>query len=174
MQAGESIMQKEQIGVIGMALAICFVLLLFAISGCLGQSQEAKENSPQSPPALSDKSISTADSRNGVEKTQATISSIVPDGVYQKNITYAYHSGNTAVAFKIEVKDDVILSASAKAINADNVSEMIIGKFDKALPQLVVGKKINELNIPKNVAGSSLTTAAFKDYIKELTTTGSQ
>ncbi len=154
----------------GIALALCLLLLSLVVAGCLSQSQPA-QGAPSAPNATLQGSgnVSVGDSRTGVEKTQATIASIVPDGAYEKSVTYPYHSGNTTVDFRLTLQNDIITSASAEGVNADNVSVMIIGKFNASLPQLVVGKKINELDIPKNVAGSSLTTAAFKNYVEGLT-----
>ena len=109
-----------------------------------------------------------ADNRTGYQKTQDTIASVLPDGTYEKSVTYAYHSGNSVVDFKLTVQGDVITSASATAVNDDPMSTRIISNFNGALPGLVVGKKINELSIPHNVAGSSLTTAAFAQYVNTL------
>ncbi len=159
----------KQIPAGGIALALCLLLLSLVVSGCLSQSQPAQSPSAQNSTWQGSGNVSVGDSRTGVEKTQATIASIVPDGAYEKTMTYPYHSGNTTVDFRLTVQGDIITSASAEGVNAGNISTMIIGKFNGALPELVVGKKINELNIPKNVAGSSLTTAAFKQYVEGLT-----
>ena len=50
---------------------------------------------------------------------QRAFLSILPDGNYEKQVTYAYHSGNTVVDFKLTVSGDVITSASAVGVNAD-------------------------------------------------------
>ncbi len=110
-----------------------------------------------------------ADNKTGYEKTQEAILAAVPDGTYSENVTYAYHSGNETVDISITVVNGTIMDASVIGIHpSNNVSAMIIGKFNSALPDLVVGKKIDELDIPKNVAGSSLTTASFKQYAEGL------
>ncbi|VVB57074.1 Uncharacterised protein [uncultured archaeon] len=110
-----------------------------------------------------------ADNKTGYDKTQMAIASILPDGAYEKNVTYAYHSGEETADIQISVKDDVVTAASVKLVGSPNsVSQRIANNFNDALPGLVVGKKINELNLPHNVAGSSLTTAAFAGYVDEL------
>jgi hypothetical protein len=110
-----------------------------------------------------------ADNRTGYEKTQEAIAAAVPDGTYSDDVTYAFHSGNETVEINVTVVNGTITGASVTGINpSNNVSAKIIGNFNSALPELVVGKKIDELDIPKNVAGSSLTTAAFKGYVEGL------
>ncbi|MEW6035318.1 MAG: hypothetical protein AB1529_01780 [Candidatus Micrarchaeota archaeon] len=110
-----------------------------------------------------------ADNKTGYEKTQEAILAAVPDGNYSDSVTYAFHSGNETVDISITVVNGTIMNASVRSDDpSNNVSAKIIGKFNDALPGLVVGKKIDELNIPKNVAGSSLTTAAFKQYAEGL------
>lgn len=110
-----------------------------------------------------------ASTKTGEEIIDDTIAQAVADGEYSEDVTYAYHSGQETVKIQVTVKDDVITEASvAPDENAANVSIKIIGNFNNALPELVVGKKITELEIPKNVAGSSLTTAAFKGYLEKL------
>ena len=165
-------------------LIASLLLLAVTLAGC---AQSAVPSNPSSAPSASSNNpggssavVSSptvvspasgnlvAENKTGFDKNQTTIASILPDGNYEKQVTYAYHSGNSTVDFKLIVQNDVITSASAEAVNDDKVSTMIIGKFNGALPSLVVGKKINELGIPKNVAGSSLTTAAFKQYAETL------
>ncbi len=110
----------------------------------------------------------TAENKSGYDKTQQAIALAVADGDYASNVTYAYHSGTETVEIKITVKNDTITSASVRGLNSAMMSSRIIGNFNAALPDLVVGKKIDQLSIPRNVAGSSLTTAAFKQYVESL------
>ena len=53
-------------------------------------------------------------------------------------------------------------------MNADHTSQNYINAFNNALPDLVIGKKITEINIPHTVSGSSLTSAAFKNQLENL------
>ena len=113
--------------------------------------------------------IKTADSKNSTEKVEESVERVVADGTYTNSLQYNYHSGSETVAVKVVVKDDVITETSVSpSENAHENSKKIITSFNGALPELVVGKKIDELNIPKNVAGSSLTSAAFKAYVEKL------
>lgn len=144
-------------------VAVLVILILFSgfIAGCV----QGGNNEPVSP---GNDTLTTAINKTGYEQTNETIALAIADGTYTDNVVYAYHSGNTTVGFTVTVENDVITTASAVPVNADPVSTSIIGNFNSALPELVVGKKISELSIPVNVAGSSLTTAAFKGYIEKI------
>ncbi len=143
---------------------IALLGLLFA--GCTSQTQTpTKEGTP---------SVTTggkvdAETKTGVEKTQETIEKAVTDGSYSAQKEYGTPGGAETVGFELTVKDDVVtaVSVDASMLKAP-ISQTVAGKFKDALPELVVGKKITELNLPANVAGSSLTNAAFKAYVTEL------
>ena len=111
----------------------------------------------------------TAETKTGVDKINESIAAAVADGMYSELVTYAYHSGEETVNITIAVKDGVVTEATVSpSEDAAQMSVRIINNFNDALPELVVGKRIDQLDIPKNVAGSSLTTAAFKGYVQKL------
>lgn len=140
------------------AVLTILVLSVGFVIGCVQNNQSSSGND----------TLTVATNKTGYEQTNETIALAIADGTYTDNVRYAYHSGNTTVGFTVTVENDVVKAASAAPVNADPVSTTIIGNFNSALPELVVGKKISELNIPVNVAGSSLTTAAFKEYIGKI------
>jgi uncharacterized protein with FMN-binding domain len=151
----------------GIALALVFAVLAALMFGC---TQPGPQGSPSGNGSKIDKTgnMTIGDNKTGFDKTQETIELAVADGTYAADATYAQPKGNATAKISITVKDDIITAASAEGVNADPWSTKIIGDFNAALPDLVVGKKITELDIPINVAGSSLTTAAFKSYVGEL------
>ncbi len=109
-----------------------------------------------------------AENKTGTDKVQETIQAALADGNYTQNVTYEYHKGTVDVNFLIEIADGKIAQVAATPLNADPISTGIVGKFNGGIQELTDGKKISELDIPKNVAGSSLTTAAFKAYVSSL------
>ena len=156
-----------------LSIAMAAMLLLF---GCTQQSpgQQSAPGSGNVQPAQNNGSLQLspsgilAENKTGYDKTQSAIASAVADGNYDANVSYAYHSGTETVEIKLSVKDGVITAASVTGINPAMMSARIISNFNGALPGLVVGKRIDQLDIPRNVAGSSLTTAAFKQYVDGL------
>lgn len=143
---------------------IALLGLLFA--GCTSQTQGTGKNGT---PSVNAGTKIDAETKTGVEKTQETIKKAVADGTYSAQKEYNVPIGSETVGFEITVKDDIVTAVSVDTgMLKEDKSKAIAGGFKDALPELVVGKKITELNLPINVAGSSLTTAAFKAYVNEL------
>lgn len=169
---------------------LVFALLFYGCVGAssqnsaAGQNQNAQVNAPNQPaipsegntppaPPSESGTVQTkpeiaADNKTGYDKTQQTIMQLIADGTYSKEIQYQYHSGVTTVDVSVTVKNDTVTAVSVTGVNPDKVSAKIIGNFAAALPDLVVGKRIDEIKLPKNVAGSSLTTAVFQQYVNGL------
>ncbi len=111
---------------------------------------------------------SLADNKTGYEKNQTIISLLIADGTYTNDVQYQNPRGMNDVIMSVTVKNDTITTASVTDGSGgmmDMMTARYVSNFNAALPGLVVGKKINELSIPRNVAGSSLTTAAFAQYV---------
>ncbi len=160
-------------------LALLFVSML--LIGCVNQKQDLPtppksgeipkspdKSIPSVPANITKNDSMVSENKTGVEKVEQAIASVVPDGTYTDNVTYAYHSGKETIEISITVKDDIITEASIHGFNPQPFSAKMISGVNSALPDLVVGKKITELNIPHQVSGSSLTTAAFKNYVDGL------
>jgi hypothetical protein len=94
----------------------------------------------------------------------------IADGNYEKNVTYPYHSGQETVGIKVSIVNNTLTNVSITGNNPNPISAKIIDKYAVALQTLAVGKKLDQINLPKNVAGSSLTNAAFKQYLADLDT----
>ena len=156
------------------ALLITGLLLIF---GCTGTAAA-------SPPAASPSQVTNqasvtgsgvnpggaivADNKTGYQKTQDTIAAAVADGTYPVQTTYYSPGGSEIIDFSVTVQGDVITAASGTPVQADRMAMRYMGNFNSILPSLVVGQKIDQLQIPRNVAGASLTTSAFAQYVSTL------
>jgi len=140
------------------------------------QTGGAGSGNTQPPPKQNGSNItekvnsSISDNKTAYDKNQTVIAQLIADGTYVNDISYRYPRGTNTVTVDITVKNDTITAASVAGNNVDMMSARYISNFNSALPDLVVGKKINELSIPRNVAGSSLTSAAFAQYVNGLVT----
>jgi hypothetical protein len=158
----------------GIALASIIILFSMLVVGCITQGAGVEKPANQSDNSTLGGGIDIkAENKTGYDITQETIALAVADGTYADNSTYAYpvgpeKKGNETVTISITVKDDVVTAASVKGNNPAPYSEGFINGVNAALPDLVVGKKITELNLPNQIAGSSLTTAVFKQYVDGL------
>ena len=148
-----------------MLVSLVVAMLLY---GCLGGPAQNQNQTGTGNSTIGKLNL-TADNKTAYENNSQVIANILADGTYEQNVTYAFHSGIETVDISVTVQNDVITAASVTDATASNpYSARMISNLNGALPGLVVGKKINELNIPHNVAGSSLTTAAFAQYVNGL------
>ena len=152
----------------GVVLIVSLMLLSMLVIGCTSQqspSSASPANNSSGTPVLANKTDVIGDNKTAYEKTNQTIVQVIADGTYASDVSYAQPRGMDNMKISVTVKDGVITAASVMGINCDMMSVRYQDAFNTALPDLVIGKKINELSIPRNVAGSSLTTAAFKQYV---------
>lgn len=103
-----------------------------------------------------------------IQKTHDKIVQLIADGSYDDTVTYFTHVGQESVEIKVATAGDIVTSASVTPVSADRTSTNYISAFNSALPSLVVGKKIGDISIPHTVSGSSLTSAAFANHLKDL------
>ena len=171
---------------LGIAM-LCVAGLLLA--GCLGAGSSQPTTTVQtattqaSSPATSIRTATTqaspmttiSENKTGYEQTTTTIQAmLLADGTYTNMVTYQTHAGSETVNVSITVQNDVVTAASVSDDSPNSpISAHLISSLNAALPALVVGKPIDQLNIPHNVAGSSLTTAAFAGYVNSLLPSGS-
>jgi hypothetical protein len=93
----------------------------------------------------------------------------VPNGMHEAQEQYAYHAGVNTIDIAVGTENAIIENISVTAVgNVDPMSARFISAVDAALPNLVVGKKIDQVNLPTQVSGSSLTTAAVNSYLHSL------
>lgn len=135
--------------------------------------EEQKTTNESAPPVKSEikdqtSEIIMTDKKSVQEQTQEKINILLADGIYTDTVEYRYHSGSEKVVITIDVKDDIVTSASVIGIHPHRTSKSYQESFNSALPKLVVGKRIDQLDIPKQVSGGSLTVAAFKKYVDGL------
>ena len=147
-----------------LAFLVAIVLIASIFAGCAAQQPSTPSNSSPGTTLAKNVSIGT-DPQTSYNKTQVAIANAVADGNYDATVAYMQPKGQDTVEIKVTVKDGTVTGASVTAVNADPMSVRYITNFNAALPGLVVGKKITELNLPYRVAGSSLTTAAFQQYV---------
>ncbi len=176
--------KKQKKGFLRYMLGVFAILMVLTltVAGCTSnapantqdQSIQEQENTDSQPvdtqeTPVQETEVIAADKKSETEKTQETLEQAIADGTYENVVEYAYHSGTEDVTVKITVANDVVTEATVTAVgDANKVSLKYINGVNAALPDLVVGKKITELNLPTQISGSSLTVAAFKQQVDAL------
>ncbi len=154
------------------ALMLC--LALFVV-GCTPdqtagtQTQDTQTQQDQTPTAETQGAQVIANTtRSEQEQTDDRIAEAILNGVYTEERSYAYHSGVERIIVSVTFENDVIVDASIEGIDSHPTSARYITGVNNELASLVVGKTLAEVDIPTRVSGSSLTTAAFKEYLDEI------
>lgn len=83
--------------------------------------------------------------------------------------SYTSPAGMEDVGFDVVVdKEGVITGATVEAMTDNQISKMRQEAFGQALPQVIVGKKLQDLSHIDTIGGSSLTTGAFNEALTSL------
>ncbi len=167
---------------------LALLLAVIVVVGCVAQpssqprpsvpKETAASESPAKAPVklpvgktvTPNDTVNTVDSKTGVEKTQDAIALAVADGLHEQQVTYRQPVGPETLDISVTVKGDVIEALSITGNGSTPTSKRMIEGVSRDLPGMVIGKKITGLNLPKQVAGSSLTTGAVKQYLNDLAT----
>jgi uncharacterized FlaG/YvyC family protein len=113
-------------------------------------------------------SVQSTSTKSEDEKTVELLEQLIADGSYETEVSYTYHSGVERMIVRVSVAQDIVTAISLEGINNHRTSEKYINAVNDALPSLVVGKKIDEISLPKQISGSSLTTAAVGKHFQDL------
>lgn len=89
------------------------------------------------------------------------------DGTYTASADYASPNGTETVEVTVTLADGVITEVEAVGDGDNPNSRRYQGEFADGIADVVVGKRIDEIQVDK-VAGSSLTSAGFTKAIDEI------
>lgn len=139
------------------------VVMLLAFSACSqsgGLAAEVQENKIQR---------EDDQSKSVEERQEETLNQLIQDGVYIEEVEYSTPGGVEVLEITFQITNDIIddikfeLEGDAHPISIEKTQDS-----EEALRSLLIGKNINEVEIPDAIAGSSLTTTAFKEHIQDL------
>ncbi len=99
--------------------------------------------------------------------TETTTSYLYKDGSYSTIGEYLSPAGEEQIGVQITLKDDVITDVAVEAKTKQAVSIKFQTIFVENFKPVVVGKKLDEVNLDK-VSGSSLTPKGFNDAVAKI------
>lgn len=170
---------KKTRSILLMLTVIALIAVALVLAGCssaIKPSQADNQNTQSSDnnvPATPEKTISASEivintTKPAEVQQQETAAQVIADGTYTDQVEYHSPGGQDTIEISLTVEKDIVKAVSIKSIKADGTSIRFINGVNDALPDLVIGKKISELNLPKQISGSSLTTTAFKFHVDQL------
>ncbi len=148
--------------------AAASLMLLTAACGADDASTDASSSSSSSasPTAEATDDASTDTSTDAA--TDSAASGAYTAGDYDAEGSYQTPGGTQSVEVEVTLEADGTITAVTVEPQADGGnSEMFQKKFAGGISDVVVGKKIDELDVSK-VAGSSLTSDGFNAAIEEI------
>lgn len=87
---------------------------------------------------------------------------------HKGKVAYTIPAGEVVAEFEIELDSNGnIVDAGAELVSlpeGDKMSEGMIEHFDEAIDNLVIGKKLSDIQTLDAVTGASVTTDAFKKF----------
>ena len=111
----------------------------------------------------SDASSSSSSSSSG------TTASTYKDGTYSATASYQSPGGNENIDVTLTLKDSVITAVKSTVDGTDPDELHYQGEFDKGIAAVVVGKKLDDIQVDK-VGGSSLTSEGFNNAVEKIKT----
>ena len=95
--------------------------------------------------------------------------SVYKDGSYTATGSYMSPGGQESLGVNLTLKSDVVTDVTATSEATRSESKQYQARFISGYKALVVGKKIQDINIIK-VSGSSLTPIGFMDALSQIET----
>ena len=135
--------------------------------------QPSPEPTPEPAPEEADDEVvevnlEKEDSRSDQEVAEEEAALLVADGTYTDRVEYQNPSGSDEFDITVTVENDVVQDISLIGIDPHPVSSNYINGVAGEIADLVVGKNIGDIELPKQISGSSLTTAAVQNYLDDL------
>ncbi len=132
------------------AAALAGLAVIGGLAGCAAPAGQAAGNATDEP----------------TESGQATGTEYT-DGEYTATGEYTSPGGEESVTVTVTLADSVVTDVEVTGSGTTPNAKKFQGEFIDNISDVVVGKRIDELNVSK-VAGSSLTSGGFNNAIDEI------
>ncbi|CAN5390051.1 hypothetical protein BH09ACT1_BH09ACT1_28160 [soil metagenome] len=129
--------------------------LLGTLAGCSSTTTAATTD--DSSASSSDSGSSSSSSSTGTYK----------DGSYTEEGSYQSPAGNDSIKVEVTLKSNVVTAVTVTGEATNPTAKEYQSDFISGIQSVVVGKKIDDLNVSK-VAGSSLTSTGFNAAIEKI------
>jgi uncharacterized protein with FMN-binding domain len=101
------------------------------------------------------------------EATQPSGTGSYADGTYTEDGSYQSPAGQSEVSVTVTIADNLVTAVEVDGDATDPTAKRYQGEFIDGIESVVVGKRIDSLNVSK-VGGSSLTSGGFNSAIDKI------
>lgn len=149
------------------AAAAASALLMTAACGASDDSETASDTA-STPSAAATSDSASEDTSSDSDDTSSDASGAFAAGEYEASGDYVSPGGTQTVEVELTLESDGTITELEVDGQADSGNSAVFQKkFEEGINDLVVGKKITELNVSK-VSGSSLTSEGFNAAIDDI------
>lgn len=131
-----------------------------------------EDNSQNSSSDVSNSNLSDEVQRESVQeetlKQEEELKQLIADGVYSYEISFRQPDGIDYINLNFEVENGVVSSFEVEDVKVDRESRRYNRNFNDGVQDLVIGKKVEDINLPYKVSGASLTTRAVSEKLDEI------
>jgi uncharacterized protein with FMN-binding domain len=151
------------------AIVIAAVLVVVAALAFGGPNDEGKGTEPVAVVQEQDAPVTqpVTEPATPTDTTPVATASSYKDGTYTKVGEYSAPSGQEKMGVTVTIKGGVITAASLEHMAVSPISANFQTKFEGGYKTLVVGKRVDEVQLDK-VSGSSLTPKGFNDALAKI------
>ncbi len=111
----------------------------------------------------------TSNDASSSSSNDSSAASTYKDGTYDGTASYQSPGGNENITVTLTLKDSVITAVKSTVDGTDPDELHYQGEFDKGISAVVVGKKLDDIQVDK-VGGSSLTSQGFNNAVEKIKT----
>jgi|GEM_PF-5050988 len=151
---------------------IVFALILATLvvfAGCVAKPESSSSGSSSGElEDGSDDRLETDRTKSGYEETETSLSNAIKDGFYTSLVNYDSPGGLDTMNVSVSIKDGKVATLTLDVVKAGDISTNYIKNMNTAIPPLVVGKSLDQISLPKQISGSSLTSVAVAKYFEGL------
>lgn len=97
-------------------------------------------------------------------KQESDLKQMIEDGDYSYDVDYNHPAGLTPMKLDFAVENGVVTSFGVSSTQ----DSKWVKEYNENVQELVVGKKVDEVDLPHRVSGSSLTAGAVKQKFDKL------
>lgn len=160
-------MEKQDIAKFGIIASVFIAITVLGILYAINVDTE--ENVSNEQPVTSE-----VTERNDTENLETIDSINAVDGTYTATGEYQSPAGDEKIDVEITISDGRISDVDVNALADNPTSKIYQERFQEGISGVIVGKKINEVEIASRINGSSLTPAGFKEAFDEIIQQASQ
>lgn len=149
------------------AIVTAVVVILLVAVAIFSMNQPSSRNQQTAGEQTAPSPATNGESMTPTEAPAAMTAVIYKDGVYEATGEYTSPGGEESIDVTLTLKNDIVEDAEVESNATRPISKQMQASFIEGYKEMVVGKKISEINLGK-VSKSSLAPKGFNDAVEKI------